>query len=98
MNPFVPTSSTLLLFLLLFTLPVSAQTKQQQKAEKALVQYLNNLCKKYTENQLSIDMGTIVQPYNIQNGTLSVVRKYKSETERILAKMGGRSLNCFYTR
>lgn len=81
MKLFASCSSTLLLCLLLFTLPVSAQSNQQKKAEKALVQYLNKLFKTYTENQLSIDMGTIVQPYSIQNGTLSVVRKYKSETD-----------------
>jgi hypothetical protein len=81
MKLFVSCFSTLLLCLLLFTLPVSAQSNQQKKVEKALVQYLNKLCNRYTENQLSIDMGTIVQPYNIQNGILSVVRKYKSETD-----------------
>lgn len=77
----LPPSCSLLLCLLLFTLSATAQTKQQQKAEKTLVQYLNDLCKKYTENQLSIDMGTIIQPYSIKHGKLSVVRKYRSEID-----------------
>lgn len=72
-------SSTLLLCILLFTTSIAAQTKQQVKAEKELVQYLNTICKKHTENQLSIEMGTIVQPYSIKNRILTVVRKYKSE-------------------
>jgi hypothetical protein len=71
-------SSTLLLCLLLFTQTIIAQTKQQVKAEKDLVQYLNNICKTHTENEMPIDMGTIVQPYSIKNGTLTVMRKYKS--------------------
>lgn len=81
MKLFVLSSFTILLALLLFTIPVSAQTKEQKKAEQTLVQYLNKLCKTYTINELSIDMGTIVEPYSIKNGTLSVVRKYRSETD-----------------
>ena len=34
----------------------------------------------------------------IQGQIPNYVYKYKSETERILAKMGGQSLNCSYTR
>ena len=80
MKRFVLFSSTLLLLcFVLFILPVSAQTKEQKKAEQALVQYLNKLCKTNTVNQLSIDMGTIVEPYSIKNKLLSVVRKYKSD-------------------
>lgn len=74
-------SSTLLLCFLLFTQSIVAQTKQQAKAEKELVEYLNSICKKHTENEMSIDMGTIVQPYSIKNGILSVVRKYISDND-----------------
>lgn len=80
MKLFIVSFSTLLLCLL-FTRPVVAQSKQQMKAEKALVDYLNSICKTHTENQLSIDMGTIVQPYSIKNGILSVLRKYKSDND-----------------
>ena len=74
-------SSFAFVLCLSFTQSVIAQTKQQLKAEKELVQYLNKICKTYTENQLSIDMGTIVQPYTIKDGMLAVVRKYKSDVD-----------------
>lgn len=73
--------SALLLSLLLFIQPAISQTKQQLKAEKELVQYLNTICKTHTANQLSIDMGNIVHPYDIKDGILSVVRKYKMQDD-----------------
>lgn len=74
-------SSFAFMLCLSFTQSVIAQTKQQLKAEKELVQYLNMICKTHTENQLTIDMGIIVGPYKIKSGVLSVVRKYISQTD-----------------
>ena len=69
--------------LFLFTWAANSQTNaQQQKAEKALLSYLHKLCKEYTTNEMSIELGTIDQPYTINNGILSVVRKHQTENDK----------------
>jgi hypothetical protein len=60
----------------------TAQTNHKvQKAEKALLNYLHAVCKKYTTNEMGIDLGSIHQAYTIHNGSLSVVRKHQDETD-----------------
>ncbi|MEJ8818851.1 hypothetical protein [Lacibacter sp. H407] len=68
---------------LLFQLSANAQSSSKtQKAEKALVNYLNTLCKEYLTNEMGIELGTIQQLYTINNGTLSVVRKHANENDQ----------------
>ena len=67
----------------LICLPATAQSNgKTQKAEKALVNYLNKLCKEYSTNEMAIELGTIQQPYSINNGILSVVRKHANENDQ----------------
>lgn len=78
---FIP---SLIIFALL-SFPVFSQKKTQdpkkKKAEKALVDYVNKLCKDFTDNQLPVDMGTIVTPFAINDGVLSIVRKFRDEED-----------------
>ena len=81
MNTFLRIACMIVGCLFLFTTAATSQTKtQQQKAEKALLSYLHKLCKEYTTNEMSIELGTIHQPYTINNGILSVVRKHQNES------------------
>lgn len=78
------------LHLLLVTLCMGAtftgftQTKKSnkasQKAEQALVNYLNKLCSDYTVNEMYIELGTIQKPFYIRQQTLYVTRRI-SESE-----------------
>lgn len=82
MNTFQRVACITIGYLFLFTTAANSQTNaQQQKAERALLSYLHKLCKEYTTNEMSIELGTIHQPYTINNGILSVVRKHQNEND-----------------
>lgn len=74
-----------LIISVLLSLPVFSQEKtespKRKKAGKALVTYVNKLCKDFTHNQLPVDMGTIVTPFAINGDVLSVVRKFRNEED-----------------
>ena len=83
MNTFQRVACITIGYLFLFTTAANSQTNaQQQKAERALLSYLHKLCKEYTTNEMSIELGTIYQPYTINNGILSVVRKHQNENDK----------------
>lgn len=75
---------SLIIFVLL-SFPVFSQLKtenpKKKKAEKALLTYVNKLCKDFTDNQLPVDLGIIVTPFAINDGVLSVVRKFRDEED-----------------
>ncbi len=63
----------------------ATQTKQSnkasQKAEQALVNYLNKLCSDYTVNDMHIELGAIQKPFYIRQQTLYLTRRIpESET------------------
>ncbi len=65
------------------------QTKQNnkaiQKAEQALVNYLNKLCSDYTVNEMYIELGTIQKPFYIKQQTLFLSRRIPdSETTALI--------------
>lgn len=63
----------------------NTQTKQNnkaaQKAEQALVNYLNKLCSDYTVNDMYVELGTVKKPFYIRQQTLYITRRIpESET------------------
>lgn len=78
---FIP---SIVIFILL-SFPVFSQKKtedpKKKKAEKTLVSYVNRLCNDFKDNQLPVDLGTIVTPFAINDGVLSVVRKFRDEED-----------------
>ncbi len=65
------------------------QTKQSnkaaQKAEQALVNYLNKLCSDFTVNEMYVELGTLQKPFYIRQQTLYVTRRVPtSETSALM--------------
>ena len=68
-----------------FFIAAYTQTKQSnkavQKAEQALVNYLNKLCSDYTVNDMYVELGTVQKPFYIRQQILYITRRIpESET------------------
>jgi hypothetical protein len=67
----------------------NTQTKQNnksvQKAEQALVNYLNKLCSDYTVNEMYVELGSVQKPFYIRQQTLCITRRIPdSETTSLI--------------
>lgn len=67
------------------------QTKQSnkaaQKAEQALVNFLNKLCSDYTVNEMYVELGTVQKPFYIRQQTLYLTRRIpESETSVLIVQ------------
>lgn len=67
------------------------QTKQSnktsQKAEQALVNYLNKLCSDYTVNEMYVELGTLQKSFYIRQQTLYLTRRIpESETSVLIVQ------------
>lgn len=66
---------------------IKQSNKAAQKAEQALVNYLNKLCSDYTVNEMYVELGTIQKPFYIRQQTLYLTRRIpESETSVLIVQ------------
>lgn len=93
------TLCTTFFFLLFAVFTINAQSlskakqKQQAKAEKELVSYLNKLCKEYTVNEMPVELGKILSPFRIENKTLLFSREFYAEDSTVIHRQYSMPVN-----